>query len=769
MRLLRTPYLAVMVLVGSSLNLAHGDRISFATRSAWETWTQPTGAVEVTSLGRLELVPVRKNINAVLNAEDFGGGIRNVGANARDADLLMDGDPTTGWTPLATDDEDQWWIEIDLGRLVTAEKVRILFTEDAPPLEFVNVLLSNGEQFFTNALVPIEGSLVYNFTQRFGFNEEPGLEPDFSHRSLQFIRIEISQRLSGGRIAEVEVESIGDNVALGLVERGGSIELVTELQEVLAGAERMVDGDAVTDWRMQVFHQTHTGAEILNRLIFDLGAHYWLDQIRIVGEPLSTPPGVYWHGRHRYANFFWYQILASDGSLAPDGTLRWQELAFVPADPRNLFDIRNFDHAFPLQKIRYIQHFFSSSVASGADRGTHGAIQYFAVTSEYQMYGEGFPAEVKLVSPIVPLEGIKNLTSIEWDADRPENTRLEVRSRTGNHVVEEIHYFDKNGKEITPRKWEKTPNSLRGPTETTISSGDDWSPWSEPYTYSGELFNSPSPRRYVQLELRMISDDPQVAPSLAALHLNVENPIALQTRGEIAPPQVQPGIEAEFTYFLLPTFGGASQGFDRLTLNASVPVEFTALQVGDQSVPSEAIPTDAGFVVALSDKIRSRELVQLSFRATIYQNRTRFDVFLGNSDQGEDVRQRVDEGDATEAVDSESISVRLPVTGDLLANIEVVPAVLTPNGDGVGDALRLEFDALKLVTPRPIRVHIYDLAGRQVRELASGEGLAQRYRWVWDGRDQADRLVRPGTYVVQIEVEGDSRTQTVYRILPVAY
>ncbi|MBT4496458.1 MAG: hypothetical protein HOC74_01980 [Gemmatimonadetes bacterium] len=765
MKLLQASRLALVILVGLSANRVLGERISFATRSAWQEWTMPTGAVEVTPAGDVQLVPVRKNIDAVVNAANFGGGIRAVGSNPGDADLLMDGDPTTGWAPLESDGEEKWWVEIDLGRLVTAEKVRILFTDDAPPLEFVNVLLSNGEKFFTNALVPIENSLVFNYSQRFGFNQEQVLIPNFSHASLRIIRIEISQRLSGGKVAEVEVESIGDNVALGLLERGGNIDLITELQEVLAGAERMVDGDAVTDWRMQVFHQTHTGAEILNQLIFDLGAHYWLDQIRIVGEPASTPP----QNRSRYANFFWYKILASDGSLAPDGSLRWQELAFVPADPHNLFDVRNFDHAFPLQKVRYIQHFFSSSVASGTDRGTHGSIRNFAVTSEYQMYGEGFPAEVEMISPILVLNDVKNLTSIEWDADSPVDTRLEVSSRTGNNVVEETHYFDKKGKEITKRKWEKTPSSLRGPTEASISIGDDWSPWSEPYTFSGELFASPSPRKYVQLKVLLLSDDPRVASTLSALHLNMENPIALQMLGEVYPAQVQPGREEEFTYFILPTFGGRSQGFDRLTLNASVPVEFIDLRIGDEPIQAEILSLDGGFVLDLPREIRTPELVELTFQSTIFQNQTRFDAFLGNSRLGDDVRQRVDAGDASETVDSESIAVRLPVTGDLLGNVVLAPQVLTPNGDGVGDELRLEFDALKLVSPRPIRVMVFDLAGRMVRDLSGGEGVAQHYDFTWNGRDRADKLVAPGTYLVQIEIEGDSQTQTIHRLLPVAY
>jgi len=176
MKRLRVLCLTLVILVGLSLDRAGGERISFATRAAWQEWTLPTGAVELTPDGEIRLVPVRKGIDAVADAADFGGGIRAVGSNRGDAGLLMDGDPATGWAPLASDDPEKWWIEIDLGRLVTAEKVHILFTDDAPPLEFVNVLLSNGEKFFTNALVPIDNSLVFNYSQRFGFNEEQVLE-----------------------------------------------------------------------------------------------------------------------------------------------------------------------------------------------------------------------------------------------------------------------------------------------------------------------------------------------------------------------------------------------------------------------------------------------------------------------------------------------------------------------------------------------------------------------------------------------------------------
>ena len=49
---------------------------------------------------------------------------------------------------------------------------------------------------------------------------------------------------------------------------------------------------------------------------------------------------------------------------------------------------------------------------------------------------------MQLTSQILDLEEIKGLTSVEWDAVTPPNTRVEVRSRTGDEIIEEILYFD---------------------------------------------------------------------------------------------------------------------------------------------------------------------------------------------------------------------------------------------------------------------------------------------------------------------------------------
>ncbi|MXX39511.1 MAG: discoidin domain-containing protein, partial [Gemmatimonadetes bacterium] len=241
-------------LVVALSSFAFGERVSFDTRSAWQQWTHPVDAVELQATGRIQPVPVRKNIDAVRNAEHFGGGVRSVGSNARDAGLIMDGNPTTSWSPDPADGIENAYIELDLGRLVTSSEIVITFDQSAPPFEFFTILLSSGEKFFTNALVPVEGTLGYGLSKAIGFNESHELVLDPRQRTLgldasgsddigsgladgpvgefkessgliRIIRIELSKFAEDAGLAEISVSTIGDNVSLGIIERGGNIEL----------------------------------------------------------------------------------------------------------------------------------------------------------------------------------------------------------------------------------------------------------------------------------------------------------------------------------------------------------------------------------------------------------------------------------------------------------------------------------------------------------------------------------------------------------------
>jgi hypothetical protein len=81
----------------------------------------------------------------------------------------------------------------------------------------------------------------------------------------------------------------------------------------------------------------------------------------------------------------------------------------------------------------------------------------------------------------------------------------------------------------------------------------------------------------------------------------------------------------------------------------------------------------------------------------------------------------------------------LDVPEKLTAAARVSSAFPNPAREGA----RLE---LTLAAETPIRVVVYDLAGRSVRELARGPLPAGRHEINWDLRDDAGARVGPGLY-----------------------
>ena len=101
-------------------------------------------------------------------------------------------------------------------------------------------------------------------------------------------------------------------------------------------------------------------------------------------------------------------------------------------------------------------------------------------------------------------------------------------------------YYDRNGKEVSKDTYENLRKSKRGDTIEVVETGDDWSPWSVPYQFSGQRFLSPSPRQFVQLRLNLSSNRPEVAPTLRAVSLDYADAILAGATGEIDPRQAVP-------------------------------------------------------------------------------------------------------------------------------------------------------------------------------------------------------------------------------------
>ena len=750
-----------------------GEQLRISSADDWRAWELPGDAVEIVD-GTLKPSFVRRDIDAVANAGDFpNGGIRKVGSNPGDARNLIDGDPATFWSPDPADDVEQWWIEVDLGRVVSAYAIELHFAANSTPLEFFKILTSDGEPFFSNANSILPGTLRYNKRWRYSFNEDHIIEIDYELKTLKNIRIEADLPTAGIQLTEVVVRSIGDNISLGIWDRGGSVEIISEatstigrtLIESTGISNTLVDGDINTYWG--TVHRGGSGTQPeqqIGEFEIDLGALYWVDRVRMLGDASGVAPGK-GSGRHRAGvfNYLWYKFFTSDGSKAPDGSLNWELTGELPSHPRNLVDIRHFQELFSLRKVRHVRLIFPMSEGFEAFNGRIGT------TAEWQVFGEGYPAEVLMRSPLYDLGSVQHISAIDWTINAPPATLVEIRSRTGNLLEEQYTFQDKNGKEVTEKKYDKLIPSFKGAIDTTRTPGADWSNWSRPYETAGQVFLSPGPRRYVQLETRFLSEDPFNTAILDNIVLEFNNPLAQETAAEIFPGVAPPGEMSQFTYYLRSDITASSRGFDQIQLTSTAGARFHAIRSEGESIPATIEEVENGFKVLLDSPLQRSALVEIDFESTLYLNQTRFDAFLFNSALSGTVRQQVDPGDAATAIASNKTFVSLPTTESLFTKLSLSSPVLTPNGDGISDQLQIEFDLLKVLDPRPVIISVYDLSGRQVALISDAATIAGHQALTWDGRNSQGRTVAPGVYILRVTVEGDALTRTASRLISVAY
>ena len=339
---------------------AEADQLRFSSARQWSDWQLPLGAVEVAPDGSIQPVRVTKNTDAVRNALQLGGGIRRAGSNPRAATALLDGNLATGWAPNPDDDPDDWFVEIDLGRSVSARSIALIFADDAPPFELFDLLLSSGEPQLDQVANPIEGSLLYRIKERFKENARhrvafaPGAALYLT--PIRYLQIRNLKHVPNAQLVAVEVESIGDNLTLNLIERGGTIDIVIDVfvraEEVTLGnALNLVDGSIFNRWRNG--REPRNTYNTWSHITIDLGAVYPVDFVRLItgiairggfGEHLlRTRAGASGPRSFSYKN---YEILTSDGTIAPDGTRRWtRHFAGYPDSENHRTGLA--DHQFP--------------------------------------------------------------------------------------------------------------------------------------------------------------------------------------------------------------------------------------------------------------------------------------------------------------------------------------------------------------------------------------------------------------------------------------
>ena len=386
------------------------------------------------------------------------------------------------------------------------------------------------------------------------------------------------------------------------------------------------------------------------------------------------------------------------------------------------------------------------------------------------LFSAGHPAEVNLRSDFIDLASqagngrpqvIERLT---WEAELPSQTKIQLRSRSGNALQELYTFFDRKGDIVTEEKWNSLPKVLKGSIDTTLVVGEDWDAWSNVYQASGESFQSASPRRFVQLEMILTTDDPQVAPAVNALAIEFTDALVQEAQGQIWPREAQLNEDTRFTYTLWPSTDGQDSGFDRLRFH--IPGATTgnvALRIGGEEVVPDSVKLHGDSLLVLLPRTVIADSVEVDFTARLWDNAALFALDLGMGERPGIWQSVVPSERRANIV----LLPNLPAQSSLVGAVEIAPAAFTPNGDGVNDAVEVSFIVFKAQGIQP-RVQIFDVAGQLVAQ-PTGIKIAGRWHFRWSGRTVDNELALPGMYLCLIDPGAASSGEAVLRPLAVAY
>ena len=501
------------------------------------------------------------------------------------------------------------------------------------------------------------------------------------------------------------------------------------------------------------------------------------DDILLIEELTEPKPPLEAFGEDSFAaNFLaWYELRKGDNNVRFANSpcdrvsrvtkgLRWVRnqdpaLTVIESNRENLDPV--VELRFPTESIRYI------------------TAQAFPLrdweVAEFEVYGEGFVEETVLVTQILDFGQPINWGKIRWDADVPEGTRIEVRTRTGNSPDPSL-YFDENIngdiRPITLAAYEKLDPSGRLPT---VYDTDNWSFWSPPYDFAAGLRDSdapaeawrdgtpllsPGPSRYLQLVFRLFSTF-TTAPRIRSFTIQFgDAPAAREILGEVWPIAVDSFAPTEFTYVVRPEFSAEDTGFDRLEIRTHAQVQAVSAvkRDGTELDLNDFIPDIQAdrFVVSfprLQGEDDSFKQLEVSFVVPVLRFGTEFSGWVFDSNDPDQIKQQVRPGNATFRFSGDGLAVNTPVGGRLLVDIAVTSNPLTPNGDGVNETVEIAYKLREVTASRPVRLAIYNLAGQLVVELPPITARSGEFAHRWDGRDDAQQLVPPGTYIWRLQLE----------------
>ena len=403
--------------------------------------------------------------------------------------------------------------------------------------------------------------------------------------------------------------------------------------------------------------------------------------------------------------------------------------------------------------------------------------------SEIEVYGSGFIPEAQFRTNVLDLDSAVNIGAIEWGGETGLGASVEVRARAGDDDDPNAYYrktyrgdeevgFGSDGRTLTRDSYEALELSEQGPIGSDTV---NWTSWSGPVDFKAGFgpFLS-GPRQFAQLDVSLRSTT-YGASRLDYLQFVTSPALATRLVAEIEPGVAVAGTATTFAFRFRPQLEPEDPGFDTIAIDTPAPpLAVEGVAIGGRATDFDLVRLDStGFAVRLPthiDVAETMELIEIGFVAEVFEYGAAFESRVFDSAQPDELPQPIIPGDADELTDSNGLQVALADIPDKAIHaFRLAAGAFTPNGDGVNDRLRLEFELLNLRGGGPLTVAFYDLAGRRVGAIDAGQVDNGRSHVDWDGNGVDGLRVPPGVYLVEGTLKTDAGVERVCRAVAVVY
>ncbi len=566
------------------------------------------------------------------------------------------------------------------------------------------------------------------------------------------------EAMAKGRLRPVFIDP-QHNVARSSVERGGGPYVRVSgvaSYAVTEEAKSMVDANPTTfrEWVATATsdEEKFSGRAVIqtNRVTIDLGGLFFVNRVRLY-SPIDQS-GRYPDKLDILANAKGVQILddvSGYGAAVGVGSLVYR----LPENTRDTIDV-----SFPLALARSVTLLLTRVSAKAV------------IIAEAEVYGEGFINGASYASEFIDLKTPAIWGDVRWGGQKDPDARVWIQSRAGKDLEPNVYWrFTGRGTEISQLDDKGKP--LVAASYAQLKPGEEaqitydtrnWSFWSAPYDFGsngGTPVLSPGPNSVFQLRVDFFPTIKDGGELQFIEFSATKPPLAEEVLGEIFPPEVPLGETVQFTYAIRPTVRNEHSGFDQVEITAPFGVQgIDEVRIGGVAIEytAQIAPDSTRFTIRLPRHLRqvdSGGVIEVLFRAPVLRYSTAFDGWVRDTERPQELPQRINPGDAANELVSEVLAVRTSFSGRLLADLQVSPKVFTPNGDGVNEAVLFTFNLLQLTDAVPVKLEVYDLAGRRCRVIHSGLQQSGHFEFAWDGRDDEGGLVAPGLYLYRLGVE----------------